>query len=567
MPIRLKSLMPKNGAALALANLTVLVGPNNAGKSQTLRDIRDFITSGAAQNLIILEMLDVDLPTQVEATSELSRSPQAGAGQVSYTGVGSDLQSRQGWQVPETWLDERFKNVQDDSIRAQLLHNMGKFWCAFLDAESRFKLAAPTETYDMRTESPSNALQSFFREGTSALAGLRSSFQETFAMDIALDWAGLRRLYLKIGPKFGPIPDDRSSLDALLVNAQNLSDQGDGFKSFAGVLIALLAYPNRLLLLDEPEAFLHPAQARALGRWIASESKRRPAQLILASHSSDLLLGIISGDPSATVIRLNRTTAGTRFHQVPSSTTAGLVKSPLLSSQPVLDSLFHRGVVVCEGDPDRALYQTVLHQYLRKEGGEEVLLIHSNGKDAAKIPLEMLRNAATPVCAIVDIDVLNSAETLSDIVMAVSGVAMDVRITTLRDSIATAVEKAKQTDLLSALKEAVRQWMAVEHADLRRARKSLVTSARVKSRWDSVKSKGVDFFTGTDRDSVDELLPLLARIGVFVVPCGELEGWLKLGIAKGGQWNRAALEQLHSGSCPQDLKDFMLNVLRFLGIS
>ncbi len=129
-------------------------------------------------------------------------------------------------------------------------------------------------------------------------------------MDIALDWAAMRRLYLKVGPAFGSIPEARTELDALLRDAPELSVQGDGYKSFAGVVLAMLTFPNRLLLLDEPEAFLHPAQARVLGRWLAAHAKTRTAQMIVASHSADFLWGIVSANAGATVIRLNRSGAG-----------------------------------------------------------------------------------------------------------------------------------------------------------------------------------------------------------------------------------------------------------------
>jgi cell division inhibitor SulA len=201
---------------------------------------------------------------------------------------------------------------------------------------------------------------------------------------------------------------------------------------------------------------------------------------------------------------------------------------------------------------------------MRSEGGEEVLLIHSNGKDAAKVPLEMLRSSGTPVCSIVDIDVLNSAATLGEIIAALSGLPVDARVTALRDSVAIAVEKAAQGDLLTALKVAVQGWLETEYTDLRRARKALATSAKLKSKWDVVKRKGVEFFEETDRATVDELLELLGHVGLFVVPRGELEGWFRLGIGKGAQWNRAALEKLHRGECPDDLKAFMDKVLKFL---
>lgn len=567
MPLKLNRIKPKGGSALEVGKLIILVGPNNSGKSQTLRDIRDFIIAGSVQRLTILEALEVDLPTKPDAILEVSQRPHSNPGLTQLQGVASDLQNRGEATVPNTWIDQQFGQVHSEPVRNSLLEQLGKFWCAFLDAESRFRLAAATDSYDTRSEAPSNALQAFFSRRAEAGPEIRIAFKNTFSMDIALDWAAMKRLYLKVGPNFGTIPETLEGLDVALKDAQDLSQQGDGYKSFTGVLLALLAFPNRLLMLDEPEAFLHPAQARALGRWIAEQANKRPAQVILASHSADFLLGVISADPAATVVRLNRSDTGTAFHQVPTTTTSGLINSPLLSSQPVLDSLFHKGVVVCEGDPDRALYQTVLHQFLRAQGGEEVLLIHSNGKDAAKIPIEMLRSSRTPVCAIVDIDVLNSAEVIAGIIMALTGAPVEPQVAALRDSIATAVENAKPEDLLLALVESVSKWLELKHTDLRRARKALVTSAKIKSRWEGVKSKGVEYFEGANRQSVDELLMLLRQIGVFVVPVGELEGWMKLGIAKGGEWNRIALEQLHAGNCPPALKDFMGGVLRFLGVS
>jgi ABC-type branched-subunit amino acid transport system ATPase component len=350
MPLKLNEMTPKGGAALLLGNLTVLVGPNNAGKSQMLRDIRDYIVSGSTQQLTIADSLEVALPVQTEAIAALSFLPHTSPGHTRILGVGSDLQNRHEFSPHGDWIKQHFAQEGQASARAELLRNMGQYWCAFLDAESRFRLAAPAESYDTRSEAPSNALQEFFSGGSPVVEELRKAFKDTFSMDIALDWAAMRRLYLKVGAEFGTIPDTRTQLDALLKDAQQLSQQGDGYRSFAGIALAVLAFPNRLLMIDEPEAFLHPAQTRSLGRWIAGKAKDRAAQVILASHSADFLLGVISADADATVIRLNRSDRGTTFHKIPSGTTAGLINSPLLSSQPVLDALFHKGVVVCEGD-------------------------------------------------------------------------------------------------------------------------------------------------------------------------------------------------------------------------
>jgi hypothetical protein len=564
MPLKVNSFTPQGGAPVALGRLSVLVGANNAGKSQTLRDLRDYIISGSVQRLTIVNNVDVVLPTELEAVEGLLSRPHQSPGHVRLLGVANDLQRQHEFAPGDDWVAQHFAQLPQPHAREQLLRNMGQYWCASLDAEGRFRLAAPVDSYDKRAEAPSNALQGFFSQGKPALTKLRNAFRTAFAMDIAIDWAAMRRLYLKIGPQFGEIPDTLAELDALLSNAQELSQQGDGYRSFAGVALAVLAFPNRLLLLDEPEAFLHPAQARALGRWIARESANRPAQIVVASHSADFLLGVISEAPAATVIRLNRGSDGTQFHVVPPTTSAGLIQSPLLSSQPVMDSLFHRGVVVCEGDPDRAIYQTVLHKFLGDLGGENLLLIHSNGKDAIKTPVTMLREAGTPVCAIVDIDVLNSKKSLSDIVEALTGSPATDRMGELRDSLAQKVEQSTDEELMKELRAAVEDWQKNEHTDLRVARKALVATARTKSSWEALKANGISYFTDEARAQADELFGLLQEVGLFVVPNGELEGWMKLGIAKGQRWSRAALERLHAGNCPDDLRSFMKKALDFV---
>jgi len=231
-------------------------------------------------------------------------------------------------------------------------------------------------------------------------------------MDIGLDWTAMKTWYLRVATDFGEIPDTNEELNALMATAESLESQGDGYKSFAGIDLVVLTFPDRLILLDEPETFLHPAQARVLGRWLALQTAQIPGQIVVASHSADFLWGVLSANIDPVVLRLNRTSDASSYRVIAPATSTGLVQSPLLSSQPVLDALFHRGVVVCEGDPDRAVYQTIAHKLLEDIGGGEILFIHTNGKGAAKMPLKLLQDAGTPVCAIVDFDIVNSDEPL-----------------------------------------------------------------------------------------------------------------------------------------------------------
>jgi ABC-type cobalamin/Fe3+-siderophores transport system ATPase subunit len=478
MPIKIISITTKTRQEVKLGKLNILVGPNNCGKSQTLRDIRDYVAGVDGAKLKIINAAAIETPSKDEICNTLRISPHQNPDHTRFTGVANDLQRQYEIAPHKTWFDSLFdeSNNAKPSSATELLRHLGIFWVAHLDAEGRFKLTAPTESFETRTESPSNALQEFFSNYKDSYKELRSAFRDAFAMDIAFDWAAMKRWRLCVGKEFGDIPENRDQLDTLLAKADGLTEQGDGYKSFAGVALAMLTFSDRLLLLDEPEAFLHPAQARTLGRWLSTQALKRNAQVIVASHSADFLWGVISSDVSATIIRLNRSSEGTTFHITKPEITKGLVQSPLLSSQPVMDALFYKGAVICEGDPDRAIYQTVAHKFLAESGGEDVLFIHSNGKDALKNPISLLREAGTPTCAIVDFDVLNSESTLSQVVNSLTGTPASEKILSLRRKVADFVNQEHEENLLSKLLETVRHWLSMSHGDFRGSRKILTSN-------------------------------------------------------------------------------------------
>lgn len=565
MPIIVRKLAPKIGADFELGRLTILVGPNNCGKSQTLRDIRTYLTTGQSEKLLAIKGVEAQFPNYAENLKHINRRPHPSPGHETVRGVGPDLQSHHEFAPPTEWLTKNI--VPEENQQVEFLRHFGNYWVAHLDAERRFQLAAPTDSYDTREASPSNALQAFFGQGRIAWEELRKAFKSAFGVDITLDWAAMRRFALVIANDFGEIPDIREGLDKLVRSAQPLANQGDGYRSFAGVALSTLTFPDRVLLLDEPEAFLHPAQARALGRWIAGAAENRSGQIIIASHSADFLFGLVSGAQDVTVVRLNRIAHETRYHVVPPATTANLIKSPLLSSQPVMDALFHKGVVVCEGDADRSVYQTIAHSssLLGKDVGEDILFIHSNGKDAAESPIKLLREAGTPVCAALDLDLLNSQTLFFNIIKALTASDPNQSLLQLRETVANSVEATNEAARIQSIRDKVSAWLAQNHTDLRQVRRSLKSIADEGSSWSRVKKLGINFFQGNDHGNINVLISKLNEIGLFLAPCGELESWMQLSSAtKGPSWNRAALESLCSGSCPENLKDYVRSiVLRF----
>jgi len=562
MPLKFVSAVSHSEETIEFGPMTVLVGPNNCGKSQTLRDLRDFALGARAEDLTLFKTINVALPSAEGFRSSFNVLPSEHS-PTDETVVGIDeslvkthsIGSHKGWWIQTVGAADP----------AHQLQSLGRFLISHLHASTRFDLTAPQEAYDLETEAPTHALQEFFRQRLKVQSQLRQSFKEAFGRDIALDWSAMKRWYFKVGEAFGELSASLDELKQQLGAGQRLKEQGDGYQSFTGILMAAIIFPDRALLLDEPEAFLHPKQARVLGRLLGQLSIDRSAQIIVSTHSSAFMWGVVSGNDNTNVLRLNRSGDITSYTQVPASTVKALTRTPLLSSQPVLDSLFHQGVVVCEGDPDRAVYQFVAHRTLGDKGGEDLLFIHTNGKGAAGVPVELIKRSGAPVAVIVDIDILNARTPLDKIVKALTGAEIEVELEERRAEIGNWVLQMPEEQFLQKLLDGVNAWVASSHTDARSSRKRLESTLKATtSKLELVKAEGISYFTGDQFDHVKSLIEDLAKIGLFVVPCGELEQWIDTGASKGREWNRKALEKLQTEGCPPGLQAFVQRIIDFL---
>ena len=70
--MKLKSFKNKSDQTeIVLNNITVLVGPNNVGKSQTLRDIKNLLELGNNARPVIVSDADFDLPDNFDSFLKL----------------------------------------------------------------------------------------------------------------------------------------------------------------------------------------------------------------------------------------------------------------------------------------------------------------------------------------------------------------------------------------------------------------------------------------------------------------------------------------------------------------
>jgi len=413
--LKITQLKIKDNELLGIDKLTILVGPNNSGKSQTLRDIRSRLVEGRNANTILVESINLEWPAffKDESLAWLERfdsllprnvKRQRMTGTVPndmLVGVPSEPGMAMNNQINLDYIGQVFP-AQGEEI---LIESIGKWRVALLDGESRLRVAVTSASPDLHSSEPSqNLMQALLMDESGVEDKLRHAFRQTFGTDILLDDSGRAQTSFRIAPDFSRVSELDRHNPAIMGVFPKLDAAGDGYKSFVGVVLSLYMYEDRIVLLDEPEAFLHPAQARILGRWLADHARQIEGQIIVSTHNAYFLEGVLSGNRNVDIYRLSRAADRTSYNHITPAATSDLAREPALSSQRVLEAIFHKGVVVSESDSDRSVYQTVASSVF---GNQNLLFIQSFGKQAIAKIVRLLKACTIPVCAIADIDILN----------------------------------------------------------------------------------------------------------------------------------------------------------------
>lgn len=359
-------------------------------------------------------------------------------------------------------------------------------------------------------------------DGNYALLKLRASgeleealsavIKEAFGTGLVLD-----RLDIETRLRVGEVDADVPPLNrptaqyaAALASLPTLDVQGDGFRSFVGIASQVLTHRFDVLLIDEPEAFLHPGQSRVLGRWIAEQATARRMQVVVATHDRDFVIGLLSATPAASVslLRLTREVEKTHFVQLLPEQVAEVWSTPVLRYSNVLQGLFHRKVVVCESDADCRFYGAAL-EYLsiaqqKRSVADDTLFVPAAGKTGIPIILTAVSRLGVEAWAFPDFDVLQTKIDIRRIVEAV-GAEWDGELDALYSRF---VREPNQSGL----------WPSLKHSGLHAL------------------PAGDSFQAGL------ELLERLTACRVQVVPIGEMESFDKSLAGHGTAWVSAALE-------------------------
>ncbi|MEV6287118.1 AAA family ATPase [Kribbella sp. NPDC051770] len=364
-----------------------------------------------------------------------------------------------------------------------------------------------------------------------------------------------------------PLPPRKEFL-LELAGLPSLLSQGDGIRSFASILMATIVTGPPVVFIDEPEAFLHPPQAKLLGRYLVEETADG-TQIIVATHSTDLIHGILNGATNRE-IKIIRLSPDHSLSVLPNTEIEHLWRDGLLRYSRMLDGLVHQGTVVCEADADCRFYAAAMDA--RISADHDVHFTHVGGKARMPEASLKLRKLNLRPAVIVDIDILNDDTLVKRLIEASGGDYSDIK-----DDLAIIqkeVEKKASIPTARAFKEAARPIMG--RADASRIddaeASAIIDSLKRDSGWKAVKASGLRAFKGDPLAAIGRVLQHLKHHGIFVVPVGEIEGWEPSVSGHGPSFVAKVLESgLHrtpSAHAPKaELDGFIADLTTYLGLS
>lgn len=401
------------------------------------------------------------------------------------------------------------------------------------------------------------------QDDRSLLQEISSITKRVFSTPLTLDTLA-RLVQLRVGEMTlqAPTVDNvsREYIDAM-ARLQPLDAQGDGMRSLLGQLMPIITGGYPIVVIDEPEAFLHPPQAHALGAELGRLAVTTGTQVILATHDRSLVAGLLASGASTSVVRLSRRgeDASVAAQLDPESLKA-LWADPVLKYTNVLDGLFHQLVVLAEAEGDCGYLAAGLDCPGRVRGipANEVLFVPTGGKDGMAKVASALRAVEVPVVAAPDLDRLSDVAMLRKLVESVGSVwgdSLQAEWNRATADLRAKKEPALVSHVLDAINGVLDQ--ARDQAYASDHREAVMAQLRVSdSPWKNVKDFGLAAFKGEARASAERLLQSLDALGVVLVREGELErlapevtaakgpGWLQAALRAGAQCNAATQAHL-----------------------
>jgi len=546
-------------------DIVVITGPNNSGKTVALGEIYAFYTSGdpdcGSKHRVLKQMTRRMIQTPDALKISIRHHCQVVKGHVEYMPTGPyNVSLDQIVQMPLS------KGIPHPT------GTVAPIFIAFLQLERRLQMAADSGL-PPPYPAPVTALNHYLYRSRGKEFSVSEAFKTAFQMDFVVNRCAGESMQLRCGvrPAKGEEEEEYDqSFQTKMLALEHVGSQGHGVKAFAGILMQVLANPTSVLLIDEPEAFLHPPQAYLLGRWL-SFNKSKETQIFVSTHSSDFIRGLLdANEERVRLLRLTHVDKINPVKELKSGDVKALWTDPILRYSNAIDGLFHTKVVVCEADSDCRFYSALMDAVRADGDAQACLFLPTFTKDRLAVPVEALQPVGVHTVVVADIDILkpDCIKTLTRIVSALGGNIHDFEadlniiahnVDPKGNGHESSAEIAFKT--MEGIICAARQSGAVALSE--NVREGIKLAIKEKSPWENVKRTGKAWFKGDAAAGFSRIDAALRKLGLFIVPVGIMEGFAPHVGGHGPKWLLATMK-LDLKAAPElfEAREFATAVLR-----
>jgi hypothetical protein len=532
-------------------DVIIFVGPNNAGKTESIQGIYEKIRSPDYNS------------KNIKSISYSINLPDFGRDEIIEKSIHSgENYSGHGWGFHKSYLD----NWNPAALKQYGMREVRGYFCEYLNTETRLHLANNANQIDVQSEPPTHPFHKCYRDDQFEME-ISEYTKRAFDQEIIIDRGSGSTLPAYIGKRPELLKgEDRISIEYLnrIRSNSKLPIQGDGIRAFVGISIYCLSQPKPLIFLDEPETFLHPPQARILGEIIANSSKSN-YQIFLSTHSIDLINGILSASAKTKIIRIDRSGLTSSYKEITSEDISSFKKNSFFRQTNLLDSCFYKHTIVCESDMDAMFYSQIVNDYTAKNSipTQDINYIHCGGKHRIPEVVSQLKAIGVNPIAIIDIDALDNKAYVKKLVDSYSlkGTNLNLISELNRHLLAKAQSitcKIIKSKINKILDESDSPISDDQIDDIREVLK-------LSKPWRIIKKLGIDGIDDPFKKRVSKLIGNLHSEGIILLRGGEIESFgPSLGSLHGPKWLEAMNENGLNANETENVNTFVRDLIGLL---
>lgn len=508
-------------------DIVLLVGANNVGKSRTLKDLKDDLNDLSKPRVIVDEI--------VYKSSDFSSSQLKNYFEKNII--------KDSWENYNVFIDENQSycfsaSSFTDNVDEKQFY---KALFSFLSTESRLNITRPI-TFNTTVDNRSLTIMKGLESDSKSINTLNKVLQMGFGKSVEVyeeyrDGTLVKKY--KIGKStniIAAINSNRRDNLNLLKDMEDLHSQGDGIRSAFAILSSLIVNNHSLFLIDEPETFLHPPQARLLGKNIVALSKQK--QCFISTHSIDFIKGVLETDSSRVkIIKIDRLENENKFNLVDNDSVAEIANDKNLRYTNILDGLFYDGLVLCENESDCKFYSAILEN-LNLALYQNTLFCAVGGKDQFKKVVPLLKKLNIQYFIIADIDLINNKDNLKQLVNSIEPNCYD-QIDACHKKFIEEFEKGmnSQVKTQQVIKTEINQLFTADKYMPDAIAKGIKDILKNISSFKLLKSGGKNILPqGECVDLFNQLKEFLNEHKVFILECGEIERFVPEVGGHGNAW-------------------------------